>query len=65
MNFDQGVFAVVVQVATSRPPAAHAQVFVQVAADNASQAVQIATQMAAGNRGVVMPVGAQIVGMVA
>lgn len=65
MNFDQGVFAVVVQVATSRPPAAHAQVFVQVAADSPSQAVAIAAQMAASVPGVVMPVGTQIVGMVA
>lgn len=65
MNFDQGVFAVVVQVATSRPPAAHAQAFFQIAADSPTQAIKIATQMAAGHPAVVMPVGAQIVSMVA
>jgi hypothetical protein len=65
VNFQQGIFAVVVDVATARPPAVHAQVFVQVAADSALDAQVTAAQMAACHPGVVMPLSATIVSMVA
>ena len=60
-----GVFTVAVDVATSRPPAAHATVFVHVAADSDVAAPEMAALMATCHPAVVMPVGTTIVSMVA
>ena len=54
MNDQSGVFAVIVDVALSRPPRVEAQVFVQVQADDAVEAIKLAAQMAALHPLVVM-----------